>query len=77
MMLKMMGVGFLLCKRNSINLREIKVWTLVARPKKHFIIRTKWVFRNKVDEKGHVIRNKARLVAEGYNQEEGVTPLYV
>ncbi|GJR04494.1 putative ribonuclease H-like domain-containing protein [Tanacetum coccineum] len=34
-------------------------------------IRTKWVFRNKKDERGIVIRNKARLVAQGHRQEEG------
>ncbi|GJS48586.1 ribonuclease H-like domain-containing protein [Tanacetum coccineum] len=35
-------------------------------------IRTKWIFRNKKDEKGIVIKNKARLVAQGYTQEEGI-----
>jgi len=32
----------------------------------------KWVFRNKNDENGIIIRNKARLVAQGFNQEEGI-----
>ncbi|GJQ90597.1 retrovirus-related pol polyprotein from transposon TNT 1-94 [Tanacetum coccineum] len=36
------------------------------------IIGTKWVFRNKLDENGIVSRNKARLVAQGYNQQEGI-----
>nr|GEU35718.1 copia protein [Tanacetum cinerariifolium] len=36
------------------------------------IIGTKWVFRNKLDENGVVSRNKARLVAQGYNQHEGI-----
>ncbi|GJV15306.1 retrovirus-related pol polyprotein from transposon TNT 1-94 [Tanacetum coccineum] len=35
-------------------------------------IGTKWVFRNKKDERGNVIRNKARLVAQGHRQEEGI-----
>ncbi|GJR25006.1 putative ribonuclease H-like domain-containing protein [Tanacetum coccineum] len=33
---------------------------------------TKWVYRNKKDERGIVIRNKARLVAQGHTQEEGI-----
>ena len=36
------------------------------------MIRTKWVFRNKLDESRVVVRNKARLVVKGYNQEEGI-----
>nr|GEU80390.1 retrovirus-related Pol polyprotein from transposon TNT 1-94 [Tanacetum cinerariifolium] len=36
------------------------------------IIGTKWIFRNKLDENGVVSRNKARLVAQGYNQQEGI-----
>nr|GEZ83766.1 retrovirus-related Pol polyprotein from transposon TNT 1-94 [Tanacetum cinerariifolium] len=38
----------------------------------HWAIGTKWVFRNKKDEKGIMIRNKARLVAQGHSQEEGI-----
>ena len=45
---------------------------LVPRPRDHHIIGTKWVFRNKLDENGMITRNKARLVAQGYNQEEGI-----
>ena len=33
---------------------------------------TKWIFKNKLDEHKVVVRNKARLVAQGYNQEEGI-----
>ncbi|GJY84946.1 retrovirus-related pol polyprotein from transposon TNT 1-94 [Tanacetum coccineum] len=36
------------------------------------IIGTKWIFRNKLDENGIVSRNKARLVSQGYNQQEGI-----
>ncbi|GJQ96571.1 putative ribonuclease H-like domain-containing protein [Tanacetum coccineum] len=41
-------------------------------PKGHRAIGTKWVYRNKKDERGIVIRNKARLVAQGHTQEEGI-----
>ena len=46
------------------------VWELVKRPdpRKHNIIGTKWIYRNKKDENGLVVRNKARLVAQGYTQ---------
>ncbi|GJR73918.1 putative ribonuclease H-like domain-containing protein [Tanacetum coccineum] len=49
-----------------------EVWTLVDLPNGKRAIGTKWVFRNKKDERGIVIRNKARLVAQGYTQEEGI-----
>ncbi|GJT16410.1 retrovirus-related pol polyprotein from transposon TNT 1-94 [Tanacetum coccineum] len=48
------------------------VWELVPQPKNMTIIGTKWVFRNKLDENGIVSRNKARLVAQGYNQQKGI-----
>ncbi|KAJ9546459.1 hypothetical protein OSB04_019002 [Centaurea solstitialis] len=48
------------------------VWDLVDLPKGHRVISTKWIFRNKTDERGIVIKNKARLVAQGYTQEEGI-----
>src|ERR1044072_4487376 len=41
-------------------------------PSHHHVIGTKWVFRNKLNEKGEVVRNKARLVAQGYSQQEGI-----
>ncbi|GKC75854.1 putative ribonuclease H-like domain-containing protein, partial [Tanacetum coccineum] len=49
-----------------------QVWKLVDLPNWKRAIRTKWVFRNKKDERGIVIRNKARLVAQGHRQEEGI-----
>nr|GEU70370.1 hypothetical protein [Tanacetum cinerariifolium] len=49
-----------------------KVWILVDLPKGKKAIGTKWVFRNKKDERGIMIKNKARLVAQGYTQEEGI-----
>jgi hypothetical protein len=35
------------------------------------VIGTKWVFKNKLGEDGEIVRNKARLVAQGYSQVEG------
>ncbi|GJZ73854.1 retrovirus-related pol polyprotein from transposon TNT 1-94 [Tanacetum coccineum] len=48
------------------------VWELVPHPKSTTIIGTKWVYRNKLEDNGVVSRNKARLVAQGYNQQEGI-----
>nr|GEZ04449.1 reverse transcriptase domain-containing protein [Tanacetum cinerariifolium] len=48
------------------------VWVLVDCPEGVRPIGTKWVLKNKKDERGIVVRNKARLVAQGYTQEEGI-----
>jgi len=53
------------------NFERNQVWTLVERPNSN-VIGTKWVFRNKQDEHGVVTRNKARLVAQGFTQVEGL-----
>ncbi|GJT63177.1 putative ribonuclease H-like domain-containing protein [Tanacetum coccineum] len=49
-----------------------EVWILMDLPIGKRAIGTKWVFRNKKDERGIMIRNKARLVAQGHRQEEGI-----
>nr|GEX99192.1 hypothetical protein [Tanacetum cinerariifolium] len=49
-----------------------KVWILVDLPYGKRAIGTKWVYRNKKDERGIVIKNKARLVAQGHTQEEAI-----
>ncbi|GKC07907.1 putative ribonuclease H-like domain-containing protein [Tanacetum coccineum] len=49
-----------------------EVWTLVDLPNGKRAIGTKWVYKNKKDERGIVIKNKVRLVAQGYTQEEGI-----
>ena len=46
------------------------IWKLVLRPTHQPLIGTKWVYRNKLDEHGMVVRNKAMLVVKYYNQEE-------
>ncbi|GKE89084.1 ribonuclease H-like domain, reverse transcriptase, RNA-dependent DNA polymerase, partial [Tanacetum coccineum] len=45
---------------------------MVDLPKGKHSIETKWVYRNKIDERWIVVRNKARLVTQGYTQEEGI-----
>ena len=51
-----------------------KVWTLVPLLKGHSIISTRWVFQNKLDESGKLIKKKeeARLVVHGYNEQKGI-----
>nr|GEY31886.1 hypothetical protein [Tanacetum cinerariifolium] len=49
-----------------------EVWTLMDLPYRKRAIGTKWVFKNKKDERGIVIRNRERLVAQGHTQEEGI-----
>ena len=49
-----------------------EVWELVPRPSNQSVIGTWWVFRNKIDENGIIVRNKARLVAQGFKQEKGI-----
>nr|GEX33931.1 hypothetical protein [Tanacetum cinerariifolium] len=63
-------VGLKLCKRSFFNSK--KVWVLVDLTKGKRAIGSKWVFRNKKDERGIVVRNKSRLVAQGHTQEEGI-----
>jgi hypothetical protein len=53
------------------NFTRNEVWHLVPRPNQN-VVGTKWVFRNKQDERGVVTRNKARLVAKGYSHVEGL-----
>ena len=48
------------------------MWKLVPRLKSANVIGTKWVLKNKSNEDGVVIRNIARMVAQGYSQVEGV-----
>lgn len=49
-----------------------EIWYLVPRPKHKHIICAKWILKNNLDENGIIIRNTTRLVAQCYNQEEGI-----
>ena len=49
-----------------------KTSIIEPRPKDKNVIGTKWVFKNKLNNKGEVYINKARLVCKGYAQEEGI-----
>ena len=51
---------------------KLKVWQLVELPKGKKSLDTRWVFRNKQDDSGVIVRNKARLVVRGFRQIEGL-----
>nr|GEW35487.1 putative reverse transcriptase, RNA-dependent DNA polymerase [Tanacetum cinerariifolium] len=55
-----------------LQFKLLNVWTLVDLPPRKRAIGTKWVYRNKKDQRGIVVRNKAKLVAQGHKQEEGI-----
>ncbi|GJV22834.1 putative ribonuclease H-like domain-containing protein [Tanacetum coccineum] len=65
-----MKVGLMQCKKNWLQFKIQKVWILVDLPFGKKAIGTKWVYQNKKDERGVVVKNKARLVAQGHRQEE-------
>ncbi|GJW01142.1 retrovirus-related pol polyprotein from transposon TNT 1-94 [Tanacetum coccineum] len=50
----------------------LEVWELVPHPDRVKITTLKWIYKVKLDELGGVLKNKARLVARGYHQEEGI-----
>nr|GEX56038.1 retrovirus-related Pol polyprotein from transposon TNT 1-94 [Tanacetum cinerariifolium] len=51
---------------------RLEVWELVSKPDKVMIINLKWIFKVKLNEYGGVLKNKARLVAKVFHQEEGI-----
>ena len=65
--------GWILAMQEELNqFQRNDVWDLVPKPLQKNIIGTKGVFRNKLNEQGEVSRNKDRLVAQGYRQQEGI-----
>ncbi|GKF46161.1 retrovirus-related pol polyprotein from transposon TNT 1-94, partial [Tanacetum coccineum] len=51
---------------------RLEVWELIPQPDKVMVITLKWIYKVKLDELGGILKNKARLVAHGYRQEEGI-----
>ncbi|GJZ54169.1 retrovirus-related pol polyprotein from transposon TNT 1-94 [Tanacetum coccineum] len=51
---------------------RLQVWELVSCPYKVLLIKLKWIYKVKTDEFGGVLKNKARLVTQGFRQEEGI-----
>nr|GFA76450.1 retrovirus-related Pol polyprotein from transposon TNT 1-94 [Tanacetum cinerariifolium] len=51
---------------------RLQVWELVPCPDKVMLIKLKWIFKVKTDEFSRVLKNKARLVAQGFKQVEGI-----
>jgi vacuolar-type H+-ATPase catalytic subunit A/Vma1 len=65
--------GWIVAMQEELNqFQRNDIWDTVAKPYQKNIIGTKWVFRNKFNEQGEVVKNKARLVAQGYSQQEGI-----
>ncbi|GJZ41739.1 retrovirus-related pol polyprotein from transposon TNT 1-94 [Tanacetum coccineum] len=52
--------------------QRLEVWELVSCPDKVLLIKLKWIYKVKTDEFGGVLKNKARLVAQRFRQEEGI-----
>nr|GEY06980.1 putative ribonuclease H-like domain-containing protein [Tanacetum cinerariifolium] len=55
-----------------LQFKPLNVWTMVDLPHGKRAIGTKWVYRNKRDQRGIIVRNKPRLVAQGHREEEGI-----
>jgi len=65
--------GWILAMQEELNqFQRNDVWDLVPKPQGKNIIGTKWVFKNKLNEQGEVVKNKPRLVAQGCSQQEGI-----
>ncbi|GJT62138.1 retrovirus-related pol polyprotein from transposon TNT 1-94 [Tanacetum coccineum] len=51
---------------------RLQVWELVSCQEKVMLIKLKWIYKFKTDKFGGVLKNKARIVAQGFRQEEGI-----
>nr|GFA89937.1 retrovirus-related Pol polyprotein from transposon TNT 1-94 [Tanacetum cinerariifolium] len=61
-----------IAKEELNEFERLEVWELVPRPDKVMVITLKWIYKVKLDELGGILKNKVRLVARGYLQEEGI-----
>ncbi|GKC68359.1 retrovirus-related pol polyprotein from transposon TNT 1-94 [Tanacetum coccineum] len=52
--------------------KRLQVWELVSCPDKVLLIKLKWIYKVKTDKFGEVLKNKARLVSQGFRKEEGI-----
>ncbi|GKA76410.1 putative ribonuclease H-like domain-containing protein, partial [Tanacetum coccineum] len=64
--------GWKQCQEEILQFKLQQVWKLMDLRNGKRAIRTKWVFRNKKDERGIMIKNTERLVVQGHRQEEGI-----
>lgn len=48
------------------------IWELIPKASTNLVIGTRWVFRNKLDANGNVLRDKVKLATKGYNQQDGI-----
>nr|GEU67708.1 delta(12) fatty acid desaturase DES8.11-like [Tanacetum cinerariifolium] len=60
------------CKKSSMSFNALKYGSSYPRPDKVMVITLKWIYKVKLDELGGILKNKARLVAHGYRQWEGI-----
>nr|GEU43312.1 retrovirus-related Pol polyprotein from transposon TNT 1-94 [Tanacetum cinerariifolium] len=68
-----MGNDPLFVMQEELNeFEHLEVWEPVPRPDKVMVITLKWIYKVKLDELGGILKNKARLVARGYRQEERI-----
>nr|GEY09807.1 retrovirus-related Pol polyprotein from transposon TNT 1-94 [Tanacetum cinerariifolium] len=67
------GNDLLFAMQEELNeFERLEVWELVPHPDKVMVITLKWIYKVKLDELGGILKNKARLDARGYRQEEGI-----
>ncbi|KAI7947795.1 hypothetical protein MJO28_009703 [Puccinia striiformis f. sp. tritici] len=54
------------------NLQSMRVWSIEVVPRGRKPLKGRWVFAEKMDDNGNIVRYKARYVAKGFTQQEGL-----